>query len=145
VVGDLTIAFNVPYCSSKHALESMISGLRMELAHWGIPVISVQPGKVITQFHSTMAKTKDSNIAETKESGVDPLLLDHYKYLITKPRHNPLSSGALSEAVALKIHSALYDSRPLIRYFAGFDATLLCTLVHLIPDFVQDKFLGMRK
>jgi len=119
--------------------------LRMELAHWGIPVISVQPGKVITQFHSTMAKTKDSNIAETKESGVDPLLLDHYKYLITKPRHNPLSSGALSEAVALKIHSALYDSRPLIRYFAGFDATLLCTLVHLIPDFVQDKFLGMRK
>ncbi len=50
IVALLTTPFAAAYCSSKHAVQSLTDGMRMELAPFGIRVISVQPGGVKSSF-----------------------------------------------------------------------------------------------
>jgi NAD(P)-dependent dehydrogenase (short-subunit alcohol dehydrogenase family) len=50
IVGLFTTPFAGSYCSSKAALHSLSDALRMELAPFGIRVITVQPGGVKSSF-----------------------------------------------------------------------------------------------
>jgi NAD(P)-dependent dehydrogenase (short-subunit alcohol dehydrogenase family) len=50
IVGLFTTPFAAAYCSSKAAVQSLTDGMRMELAPFGIRVISVQPGGVRSSF-----------------------------------------------------------------------------------------------
>jgi NAD(P)-dependent dehydrogenase (short-subunit alcohol dehydrogenase family) len=50
IVGLFTTPFAGAYCSSKAALHSLTDALRMELAPFGIHVVSVQPGGVRSSF-----------------------------------------------------------------------------------------------
>lgn len=50
IVGVLTTPFAGAYCSSKAAIHSLSDALRMELAPFGIQVVTVQPGGVRSAF-----------------------------------------------------------------------------------------------
>ena len=50
IVGLLTTPFAGAYCSSKAAIHSLSDALRMELAPFGIRVVTVQPGGVKSSF-----------------------------------------------------------------------------------------------
>jgi len=50
IVGLFTTPFAAAYCSSKAALHSITDALRMELAPFGIHVVSIQPGGVRSSF-----------------------------------------------------------------------------------------------
>jgi NAD(P)-dependent dehydrogenase (short-subunit alcohol dehydrogenase family) len=50
IVGLLTTPFAGAYCSSKAAFHSLSDALRMELAPFGIAVVTVQPGGVRSAF-----------------------------------------------------------------------------------------------
>jgi NAD(P)-dependent dehydrogenase (short-subunit alcohol dehydrogenase family) len=50
IVGLFTTPFAAAYCSSKAAVHSITDALRMELAPFGIHVVSIQPGGVRTSF-----------------------------------------------------------------------------------------------
>jgi NAD(P)-dependent dehydrogenase (short-subunit alcohol dehydrogenase family) len=50
IVGVFTTPFAAAYCSSKAALHSLTDGLRMELAPFGIDVVTIQPGGVRSSF-----------------------------------------------------------------------------------------------
>lgn len=50
IVGLFTTPFAAAYCSSKAAVHSITDALRMELAPFGIHVVSVQPGGVRSSF-----------------------------------------------------------------------------------------------
>lgn len=50
IVGVLTTPFAGAYCSSKAAIHSLSDALRMELAPFGIHVVTVQPGGVRSAF-----------------------------------------------------------------------------------------------
>jgi NAD(P)-dependent dehydrogenase (short-subunit alcohol dehydrogenase family) len=50
IVSLLTTPFAAAYCSSKAAVQSLTDAMRMELAPFGIRVISVQPGGVKSAF-----------------------------------------------------------------------------------------------
>lgn len=50
IVGVLTTPFAGAYCSSKAAFHSLSDALRMELAPFGIQVVTVQPGGVRSAF-----------------------------------------------------------------------------------------------
>lgn len=50
IVGTFTTPFAAAYCSSKAAIHSLSDGLRMELAPFGIEVVTVQPGGVLSAF-----------------------------------------------------------------------------------------------
>jgi NAD(P)-dependent dehydrogenase (short-subunit alcohol dehydrogenase family) len=53
IVGLFTTPFAAAYCSSKAALHSLTDALRMELAPFGIQVVSIQPGGVRSSFGQT--------------------------------------------------------------------------------------------
>lgn len=50
IVGLFTTPFAAAYCSSKAALHSITDALRMELAPFGIHVVSIQPGGIRSSF-----------------------------------------------------------------------------------------------
>ncbi len=50
IVGLFTTPFAAAYCSSKAAVHSLTDALRMELAPFGIRVVSIQPGGVRSSF-----------------------------------------------------------------------------------------------
>jgi NAD(P)-dependent dehydrogenase (short-subunit alcohol dehydrogenase family) len=52
VSGQIAFPFLSPYCASKFALEAFGESLRRELVHYGIDVISIQPGPVKTPIWS---------------------------------------------------------------------------------------------
>lgn len=50
IVGFITTPFAGAYCASKAALHALTDALRMELAPFGIRVVSIQPGGVRSSF-----------------------------------------------------------------------------------------------
>ena len=50
ISGVVTTPFAGAYCASKAALHSLTDALRMELAPYGIRVVSVRPGGIVSEF-----------------------------------------------------------------------------------------------
>lgn len=50
VAGKYTYENGVVYCASKHSVEAISEGMRLELIHHGIKVTNVCPGAVETEF-----------------------------------------------------------------------------------------------
>jgi len=50
IVGLLTTPFAGAYCSSKAAIHSLTDALRMELVPFGVDVVTVQPGGILSSF-----------------------------------------------------------------------------------------------
>lgn len=56
ISGLLTTPFAGPYCASKAAFHSLSDAMRLELAPFGIKVITLQPGKIASKFSDTAAR-----------------------------------------------------------------------------------------
>ncbi len=50
LIANVTMPFSGWYGASKHAIDAVVNSLRMELAHTGIKVISIEPGMTKTGF-----------------------------------------------------------------------------------------------
>lgn len=73
IVGLFTTPFAAAYCSSKAALHSLTDALRMELAPFGIHVVSVQPGGVRSSFgeHAEAAvRLPEDSLFKKAEAGI---------------------------------------------------------------------------
>lgn len=68
VSGVLTTPFAGAYCASKAALHSLSDAMRMELAPFGVQVITVQPGAIQSSFGDSAA------------SGIEAWLGAHSRY-----------------------------------------------------------------
>lgn len=64
VSGMLTTPFVSAYCASKAALNSFSDGMRMELKPFGVNVITVTPGAVVSNFGENAAKTAENVLSE---------------------------------------------------------------------------------
>ncbi len=73
IVGLFTTPFAAAYCSSKAAVHSLTDALRMELAPFGIHVVSIQPGGVRSSFgeHAEAAiRLPEDSIYKPVEAGI---------------------------------------------------------------------------
>lgn len=73
IVGLFTTPFAAAYCSSKAAVHSLTDALRMELAPFGINVVSIQPGGVRSSFgeHAEAAiRLPPNSIYQPVEAGI---------------------------------------------------------------------------
>ncbi|SFO16274.1 NADP-dependent 3-hydroxy acid dehydrogenase YdfG [Algoriphagus ornithinivorans] len=78
------------YCGSKHAVDAITKGMRMDLNPFGIKVIGIHPGLVETEF-SVVRFKGDENRAEKVYQGFEPLvaqdIAEIVEFCINRPSH----------------------------------------------------------
>jgi len=78
------------YCASKHAVDAINQGMRLDLNEYGIRVGAVNPGLVETEFSEVRFKG-DEKRAEKVYQGYQPLLpediADIIYFVVTRPYH----------------------------------------------------------
>ena len=78
------------YCASKHAVDAINQGMRMDLNDHGIRVGAVNPGLVETAFSNVRFKGDDDR-AKDVYKGFDPLkpedIADIIHFVVTRPYH----------------------------------------------------------
>jgi len=78
------------YCASKHAVDAINKGMRIDLNGTGIRVGAVNPGLVETEFSNVRFKG-DENRAENVYKGFQPLkpedIADIIYFVVTRPYH----------------------------------------------------------
>ncbi|GAB2492082.1 SDR family NAD(P)-dependent oxidoreductase [Algoriphagus taiwanensis] len=78
------------YCGSKHAVDAITKGMRIDLNPFGIKVIGIHPGLVETEFSLVRFKG-DEKRAETVYQGYEPLLAqdiaDIVEFVVNRPAH----------------------------------------------------------
>lgn len=82
------------YCASKHAVDAINNGMRIDLNTHGIKVTAINPGLVETEF-SVVRFKGDQQRADGVYKGFDPLtpqdIADTILFTITRPKHVNIS------------------------------------------------------
>ncbi|WP_443939927.1 SDR family NAD(P)-dependent oxidoreductase [Pedobacter sp. MW01-1-1] len=78
------------YCASKHAVDALNKGMRMDLLPHGIKVSAINPGMVETEFSLVRFKG-DAEKASKVYEGLEPLIAndiaDAIWYVVSRPKH----------------------------------------------------------
>ena len=78
------------YCATKHAVDALSKGMRIDLLTHGIKVTAIHPGMVETEFSIVRFKG-DENRAKKVYDGFDPLLAqdiaDAIWFAVSRPAH----------------------------------------------------------
>ncbi|MFL9845415.1 SDR family NAD(P)-dependent oxidoreductase [Flavobacterium rhizosphaerae] len=78
------------YCASKHAVDALNQGMRMDLNQYGIRVGAINPGLVETEFSEVRFKG-DTERAGNVYKGYEPLkaedIADIITFVVTRPYH----------------------------------------------------------
>jgi 3-hydroxy acid dehydrogenase / malonic semialdehyde reductase len=78
------------YCASKHAVDALTKGMRLDLNPYGIKVIGVHPGLVKTEFSLVRFKG-DEERAESVYEGMEALtaqdVAEIITFAVTRPPH----------------------------------------------------------
>ena len=89
------------YCASKHAVNAITKGLRIDLVKHGIKVSSVSPGMAETEF-SVVRYHGDEDKAKAVYSGLTPLsaedIADTIEFIVTRPAHVSINDIQINPA-----------------------------------------------
>lgn len=90
IAGKETYPKGTVYCATKHAVEAISKGMRMDLLTQGIKVTNIAPGAVETEFSLVRFKG-DQNRADSVYQGFEPLvaedIADAIYYAVSRPDH----------------------------------------------------------
>lgn len=133
VAGKIGMPFLGAYVASKHALEGMSESLRRELMLYGIDVIVIGPGAVVTAIWDK-AEGEDGPYRDTDYGSI----LDRFaKYFITEGR-----KGLAPEVVGEVVYRALTAAKPKVRYAVVGKKLQDWTLPRLLPKRMLDRLIG---
>lgn len=78
------------YCASKHAVDALNKGMRIDMLPHGIKVSAINPGMVDTEFSLVRFKG-DTEKAKTVYQGLTPLyaedIAEAVEFIVTRPKH----------------------------------------------------------
>jgi NAD(P)-dependent dehydrogenase (short-subunit alcohol dehydrogenase family) len=129
--------FYGPISASKAAVASLSDALRLELAHWKIPVVVIEPGAMDTTIFA-----KGADAAAKASASVPPEQLALYKAqqdAVAKSMAGlkPSSPTLVADAIV----GALTSGKPKARYTVGADLRLLGLLSRL-PLRTRDRLVS---
>jgi len=126
------------YHATKFAVEGLSDSLRMELKQFGIKVVIIQPGAIITEWN-TIAR---ENLMKVSGNTVyKDLVSKHYKMLVRADK-----MGSQPIVIARTIVKAATAKRPKTRYASGGGAKLIIFLRRILSDKLFDRLmLGMMR
>jgi len=135
IVGLFTTPFAGAYCSSKAALHALSDALRMEVAPFGIQVVTVQPGGVQSSFGAHA------------EAAIQ-LPLDSLYRGVEKGIHARAQAGQVgataAEVFVIPVVDALLQATPPVRVRGGKGSTLFPLLKLLLPSRRFDAILSRK-
>ena len=122
------------YVASKYALEGLSESLRMELMLYGIDVIVVGPGVVITPIWD---KGEKEDISLYKDTEYGRFAERFQKYMVQHGK-----KGYPPEKVGEVVLHALTTSRPRVRYAVVPNALTHWIIPMLLPARLKDKIIA---
>jgi len=120
------------YGASKHALEALSDGLRLELHSFGLQVVLIEPGLIATEF----AAVADPSIQQAQSCPIYGRMMRQVRAGWTSV-YRGASSPLL---VARTIETALTARRPKARYLVGHQSASV-TANRLLPTRLWDRFV----
>jgi len=134
VGGRLVAPFAGAYQASKHALEALSDALRRELMIYGIDLVVIEPGAVVTPIWDKAEQIDASRYDNTDY--VEPMKR-FFTWFITAGR-----DGLPPARIARTVHTALTAPRPRARYVVLKGRLLNWTLPRSLPDRWVDRFMA---
>jgi NAD(P)-dependent dehydrogenase (short-subunit alcohol dehydrogenase family) len=135
--GKLTFPGGGVYHATKHAVEALSDALRFEVGGFGVDVVVLEPGLIVTEF----GETASASIADIEHG-------PYAKFNATVARvtanaySGPMARlGAGPEAVAGKIARALTARRPATRYKVTPSAKMVMGMRRMMSDRMWDRFV----
>jgi short-subunit dehydrogenase len=134
--GRLTFPGGGIYHATKHAVEALSDALRFEVHGFGVDVVVIEPGLIVTDFGETAAASVD----EVEDHGP----YAHFNAVVAKATAEaytgPMSRlGAGPDAVAQKIARAISANRPKTRYKVTASARMMMGTRRLLSDRMWDR------
>jgi NAD(P)-dependent dehydrogenase (short-subunit alcohol dehydrogenase family) len=122
------------YHATKYAVDAMSDALRFEVKGFGVGVVIIQPGLIVTEFGETAAASTPS-----EDGGPYAKFNTAVAKTTAEAYTGPMAKlGAGPEAVAKVVERAITARRPRIRYRVTASAKLLLTMRSLMTDRMWD-------
>lgn len=109
IAGHETYPNGAVYCASKHAVDALTKGLRMDLVDTPLRVSSIDPGMVETEF--SVVRLGDAQKAKKVYANMTPLtgadIADVAYYIATRPPHVQIADVVIfptDQAAATVVH-----------------------------------------
>jgi short-subunit dehydrogenase len=136
--GKLGEPHGVWYHATKFAVEGLSDSLRMELKQFGIDVVIIEPGAILTEW----AGIARENLLKVSGNSVYKTLANkHANMFVNADKH-----GSKPIVVARTIVKAALSTRPKTRYATGGGAKIILFLRRILSDKMFDRlFLSMLK
>lgn len=136
--GRLTFPGGGLYHASKYAVEALSDALRFEVRGFGVDVIVIEPGLIVTQFGQVAA----GSVRAVADGGAYAEFNQKVAQVTEDAYHGPMAKlGAGPDAVARTIADALTARRPKARYPVTLSARLLMRQRRLMPDRLWDRVM----
>jgi NAD(P)-dependent dehydrogenase (short-subunit alcohol dehydrogenase family) len=124
------------YHATKFAVEGLSDSLRLELAPFGIDVVIVEPGPIITEWNTI---ARDGLLEQSKRGAYEERSV---RVHATMERGDTGWAGTTPDVVAKQIVKAAPTRRPAIRYPVGKGAGSLVLARRLLPDRAFDVLIN---
>lgn len=140
--GRLTFPGGGVYHATKYALEAISDALRFEVRGFGVDVILIEPGLIVTRFGETAAASVGQAQPPSPAADAYADFNRRVATLTAEAYTGPMSRlGGPPEAVADTIARALAARRPRARYPVTASARLLIGQRRLLPDAAWDRIM----
>jgi NAD(P)-dependent dehydrogenase (short-subunit alcohol dehydrogenase family) len=127
------------YHATKHAVEALSDALRYEVAGFGIDVVIIEPGLIITNFGEAAA----ASMADVHDDGpYGKFNRDVEKVTAGAYEGGMARFGGGPETVASKIEKALTARRPSTRYKVTASAGVIMGMRKGMTDRMWDRFVS---
>ncbi len=124
------------YHATKHALEGWSDCLRLELAQFGIDVVIIEPGGILTEFAEVLNDPMMERSGKSVYSAMAKSVSKSTSDLYGKDGKMP---GP--QVIANLVSKALNTNKPKTRYRAGYLAKPLLFMRWLLSDRMFDKII----
>lgn len=134
VAGKMAMPFVAPYAMSKHALEALSESLRRELLLYGIDVIIIGPGAIVTPIWD---KANEMDVAPYERTEYGKVINKFRDFMISRGKAG-LPASVLGE---LTLH-VLTTAKPKVRYAVVANKFKNWTLPRLLPKRFFDRLIA---
>lgn len=128
------------YSSSKHALEGLTNSLRLEMYPFGVEVILIEPGYIVTNFQQTAKELAQPYVERAKDSPYSKI----YSGAWAGASRGRGSSKTTPEDCARVILEAIESPHPKPRYPVTPLARWVLLAKRMLPDTLLDSVLRRR-